>query len=317
MDLGLSQSTVAEARRRLAKLFYKGDESNREFIDKINEVIERFHSTERWVGSLATFRWNVETDKSIYLPYFLDSINAATLDSKPARVQGPRYEFVHDGPGLVEKGSGLPGAMIDAGVFGISTDYPENPSTLTVSTVSALDAGESIRILGYDHNGAWITDAEGTPGEKVTLSSSPVSTVSLFSGVKGIQKGFTRSHVSVAHAGTGTVLANLENWMTNPRYRCYRVTDTSAKTVTALCKRRPVPVQSEEDYIFPGDLSALKLGLFALHYEEESETARRSQYFREAIELLNEQSASYKGGAQEQASFEPWGPGVSGIGSTY
>jgi hypothetical protein len=317
MDLGISQSTVADARKRLAPHFFPGDESNPLFLTRINEVVERFHSIERWVGSLATYRVDVSEDKNIYLPYFLDSINAAIIDQRPARVHGPRYEFMHDGPGLIESGVGIPGAIVDAGLFGISTDFPTTNSTLTISAVSSGDAGKTIRILGYNAAGTWIADADGVPGELVTLSTSPVTTSNTFSGVKGIQKEVTRSPFTVTHTSTSTVLARLENWMTNPRFRCYRVLDLSATTVVALCKRRPVPVYFEEDYIFPGDLAALKLGLFALNYEEQSEPAKMQQYFREAVELLNQNSASYKGGATEAVSFEPWGAGISGIAAMY
>ncbi|HRQ87594.1 MAG TPA: hypothetical protein PLA50_02280, partial [Bacteroidia bacterium] len=61
----------------------------------------------------------------------------------------------------------------------------------------------------------------------------------------------------------------------------------------------------------------LKLGLFAVQYEEASEPAKMQQYFREAVELLNQGAASHKGGAQEQMGFEPWGPGICGVGTTY
>jgi hypothetical protein len=322
MDLGLSPATVAAARTRFAAQFFPGDTANAAFLRYINEVVERLHENERWIGSLATFRVNVATDKNIYLPYFLDSINSAVIDSHPARVNGPRYEFICDGPGKIEKGSGIAGMIVDAGVFGISADFPvtdadvEIPSTLTISAVSAADAGTAIRILGYDQNGAWIKDTDGTPGERVVLATGAVVTTNQFSGVKGIQKPLTRSAFTVTHTVESKVLASLENWMTNPTFRCYRVLDPSAESVIALCKRKPVPVNYEEDYIFPGVLSALKLGFYGIKYEEEGEINRMQQSFREAVELLNQASAAHKGGAQEQISFEPWGPGISGIRST-
>lgn len=316
-DLGLSAATVADARARFASQFFSGDENNPAFLSKINEVVERFHSRERWVGSLATFRIDVSTDKNIYLPYYLDSINAAVLDENPAMMFGERYEFMHNGPGLVTVESGMPGVIVDAGVFGISVDYPALASTITVSAVAAGDVGITIRILGYDDDGKWVRDTTGAPGEEVTLAGTLVTTATSFSAVKAIQKPLTRGPITITHGDSATVLAELENWMTNPRFRCYRVLDISTQDVVALCKRRPIPVHYEEDYIYPGDLSALKLGMYGLQYEEASEPAKMQQYFREAIELLNEGSASYKGGAQEQMSYEPWGPGVSGIDSTH
>jgi hypothetical protein len=322
MDLGLSAATVSAARTRFAAQFFPNDTANPQFLRYINEVVERLHENERWIGSLATFRVNVATDKNIYLPYFLDSINSAVIDKIPARLQGPRYEFICDGPGMVEKGSGIPGVMADAGVFGISTDFPVDtadepiPSTLTISAVSAADAGSKIRILGYNQSGDWIKDVDGTPGESITLATSAVVSANQFSGVKGIQKAVTRSAITVTHTVASKILASLENWMTNPTFRCYRVLDLAAQSVVALCKRKPVPVNYEEDYIFPGVLSALKLGVYGINYEEEGELNRMQQCFREAVELLNQASASHKGGAAEQISFNPWGMDISGIRST-
>lgn len=315
MDLGLSQATVADARARFGTKFCDGDPSGPEFYRKLTEVIERFHSTERWSGALATFRIDVSEDKNIYLPYYLENIHAAAIDNIPSRLHGQRYEFIHDGPGIVPADSGIAGAIIDRGLVGISTDFPSTAGTLTISAVAAGDAGKTIRILGYDQNGVWVKDSSGVPGELVTLAASPVTTTNQFSAIKGIQKGLTRSHLTVSRGST--VLVTLENWMTNPRFRLYQVMDSSAETVIALCKRRPIPVNYDEDYLFPGNLSAIKYGLYALDYEEQSEPDKAAQYFRNALELLNQDSAHYHGGAQEQVSYEPWGPGVTGIWTTY
>lgn len=322
MDLGLTQSTVASARERMASLFYPGQESSPDFVARINEVIERFHNQERWIGSTATFRVDISVNKNLYLPYYLESINSAILDTSPATVQGSRYEFIHDGPGLVKKDSGMAGILIDRGNSGISTDFPADeddvaiPSTLTVSAVVSSDVGKIIRILGYDASGNMITDAYGSPGEEVVLAATPVVTTNTFSGVKGVQKDITTKPVTITHTEESKILVRLEAAMKLPLFRCYRVLDQTASTAIVLCKRRPIPVFHEEDYIFPGDLAALKLGLYALRYEETSNYPFYQQYLREAITLLNDAATSYQGGAEEHVTFAPWGLGVSGINST-
>lgn len=322
MDLGLTQSTVASARERLAAQFYPGQESSPAFVGKVNEVIERFHNQERWIGSLATFRVDISVNKNLYLPYWLDSINSAILDTSPAILQGSRYEFLHDGPGLVQKDSGMMGILIDQGTSGISTDFPLDvndaviPSTLTVSAAVASDVGKTLRILGYDAGGNIITDVYGSPGEEVTLAGTPVVTTNTFSGVKGIQKEITTKPVMVTHTTEAKILVRLEAAMKLPLFRVYRVLDKTAATAIVLCKRRPIPVFHEEDYIFPGDLGAIKLGLYALQYEETTNNPLYQQYMREAISLLNDAATSYQGGVQEHITFAPWGLGVSGISNT-
>jgi hypothetical protein len=322
MDLGLSQTTIASARARLGEKIFPGDANNAAFLTMVNEVIERFHNQERWIASLATFRVDVSEDKTFYLPYFLDSINSAILDERPGIVQGPRYEFVHDGPGLVKKDSGISGVLVDLGLFGIPTTFPMTdedvpiPSTLTFSAVVAADIGKKIRVLGYDTDGNWITDTTGSPGEEVTLAGTAVVTTNTFKGIKGIQKEITTKPVTITHTTESKLLVRLESSMENPLFRGYRVLDPIAKSVLALCKRRPIPVNYEEDYIYPGDLSALKLGMLGILYEEASEPNKMQQYFREALDILNASASSHMGGAQEQTDFNPWGLGVGGVSST-
>jgi len=317
MDVGLTASTVKQARDRFGLLYFPNDVNDPKFFERITEAIERVHGIERWVGGEATFAINVATEKTFCLPYFLESIHAALIDDNPGRVKGARYEFMYNGPGRVPATSGIPGTIVDMGVVGIQVPFPSTASVLQVEAVAGSDIGETIRILGYDENEAWITEADGTPGEEVTLAGTAVLTTNQFSAVKGIQKLVTAGRVVVNHNGTGTELASIEGSHVNPYYRCYRVLDSSATTITALCKRRPVPVRRDEDYIFPGNLPALKMLLQALDFEEASEIDRAQQYFRMAVEILNGESATYKGSAEESLNFEIWGSGISGIGTTY
>jgi hypothetical protein len=319
MDLGLTSLTLKKARSRLASQFTPGDASGPEFRHRVNAVIERFHETDMWVGSHATYRIEVEDDKTFYLPFYLEAILHARIDRRPARTQSSRYEFLYDGVGEVGPDDHMSGTLVDMGVGGISTTFPETPGILQIVGVSSADIGKQIRILGYDANGDRVIRDDGTPGELITLDGDlSVNTTTVFSAVQGIQKENATEvpfagRVSVRHVSSDTVLAVLEPQMDSPLFHGYRVLDTSAKTVTAFCKRRPVEVLHEEEYLFPGNINALRKGLMSLQFEDEGKLAEARAYFADAIMLLNHESSRYRGGNEEHLQVYPWGVGISGI----
>lgn len=313
MDLGLTATTLKIARAKLAKIFYPRDPSDPEFAEKVESVVDRFHSEDGWVGSHATFRVDVSTDKTFFLPFYLDSVLHARFDKAPGRIQSGRYEFIHNGLGEVTATDSVSGTLIDIGMSGIAAEFPATSSTLGVQAASAADYGKGIRILGYDASGNRILDATGEPGEEVTLASGTVVTTNTFSSVQGIQKELTAGRVTVRHTAAAEVLVVLEPWMEAPSFHGYRCVDLSVDTVLVFCKRKPVPVRYDADYIFPGNLNALRLGIHAYNYEEAGQTNDADDYFARAIKLLNDEASRYRGGAEEHIQYQIWGQGMPGI----
>ena len=312
MDLGLTSTTLKTARARLAKAFFPGNETTPEFAEKINFVIERFHAEDGWIGSHATFRVDVTTDKIFFLPFYLDSVIHARFDKRPGQVQSGRYEFIHDGLGEITATDSVAGTLIDLGNSGIPAEFPTSASTLGFQCAAA-DYGKKVRVLGYDANGTRILDATGEPGEEVTLASGTVLTSNVFSAVQGIQKDITAGRVTMRHTVAAETLATLEPWMEAPSFRGYRCVDLTVDAVLVYCKRRPVPVNYESDYIFPGNLNALRLGLHAHTFEEAGQLKEADGYYVRAVAELNTEATRYRGGAQEHLSFAPWGEGIPGI----
>ena len=313
MDLGLTATTLKIARARLAPTFFPGNTTNPLFAAHISDVVERFHGEDGWIGSHATFRVDVSTDKTFFLPFYLDSLLHARLDRSPARIQSGRYEFLHDGLGEVSATDSLAGTLIDIGMSGIPTVFPTTASTLGVQAASSADYGEVVRILGYDASGNRILDATGEPGEAVTLASGTVLTTNTFQSIQGIQKELTAGRVTIRHTSAAETLAVLEPWMEAPSFRGYRCVDLTAEAVIAYCKRKPIPVRYEADYIFPGSINALRFGLHARNFEEAGQLKEADAYLSRAIEDLNHEATRYRGGNEEHIMYEVWGQGIPGI----
>lgn len=312
MDLGLTSTTMKIARDRLASIFYPGNTTSTEFTKKVNFVLDRFHSSDGWIGGYATFRVDVTTDKTFFLPFYLDSVLHARFDKRPGRVQSSRYEFIHDGLGEITSADSIGGTLIDLGFVGIPAEFPATASTIGVQCAAA-DYGKKVRILGYDASGNRILDSTGSPGEEVTLASGTVVTTNTFASIQGIQKELTAGRVTVRHTTAAETLAVLEPWMLAPSFRGYRCVDLTVDAVLVYCKRRAVPVSYEEDYIFPGNINALRLGLHAYNFEEAGQLSEADAFYLRAIEELNQEATRYRGGAQEHLSYAPWGEGISGI----
>lgn len=313
MDYGLSQSTLGAARDRFAEKFFPGDATNPEFATAMSEIIERLHSEGYWVGAKATFSMAISDTGYITLPIHLDSILNARIDESPRLVHSERYNFLYSGPGEMDPTTNCSGLMIDKGVVSTEVEFPSTAGTIKVEATNATDHGKVVRVLGYDEDQALIRDG-ASPGEAFTLAGSPVTSTNTFKGIVGIQKPVTRGAVNIYHVGDeDTLLASVPGSVKYPIYRRYMVTAPESDNVIAYCKRRALPVVNEEDYLIPGNLSALKLAMYALNFEEKSDPERAQYYWGQCLKLLNDEASEHRGGAQEIADVSPWGRGVPGI----
>jgi hypothetical protein len=73
------------------------------------------------------------------------------------------------------------------------------------------------------------------------------------------------------------------------------------------CKRRYVPLDSDDDIVTPDNEGALKLGLMSLSYEDNNDLERAEQYFAKALSILNGEVREARGGAQFVLQQSPHG----------
>ncbi len=304
---GLSAVTLGEARRRLAALFFDADTGTPAFAEAVSDVLERFHFDGTWKGSTGYFEFSVSDSGTITLPLWLEAVLMSQFSDRPRPVMSRHYEFLSHGPGRIDPTTSGLGVLVDAGVVATEHEFPETAGTLTI-TSGVADDGKTVRILGLDPDGREIYGADGLPGELVTLAAPSVSTAETFSAILGIQKERTLGYVQVAHADD-TELANIPPAVTLPVYRRYKVANAAAvgqtRYVKALCSRRALPVSNEEDYIIPGNLSALKMGLYSIRYEDHNDMERSVQYWARSIEFLNKEGDRHRGGAIVLPTVQP------------
>lgn len=314
MDLGISQATLAEARRRYAAKFFPKDITDPKFADMVTEVVERFHTDGFWVGSKSTFTMAISATGHVTLPIFLESIIDARIDETPRPVKTQRYQFLYDGPGEIDVESSTLGVLSDAGRVATEVEFPSTAGQIKLTITNSNDAGKKVRLLGYDASGDEIRGTGSQSGELVTLADPNATSSATFSAIRGIQKPELQGRLIVSHVGVSdTELADIPSFVTTPVYRRYLVPAVDCDNVIAYCKRRALPVRAEEDYILPGNLSALKQGLYGLNFEEKSDPDRAQYYWGLAKSILNDEATEYRGGATEPAPVKIWGEGISKV----
>lgn len=310
MDTSLSRLTLGAARRRLGEMFFPADPTTPAFAEKVEEVLDRLHSEDYWPGSRCTYSFVVSPRQTIILPLFLNAVIAAQVDGVPRQVMSERYEFVVDGPGPIEEGRGYASMLVDAGESSLELDFPAAPGGLTVRALNPADEAVPVRVRGWEPDAAHEIQTSHVPGiELVHGEESDMA----FAAVKGVQKPVTQGSIQIVY-GVDTsdevVLAEIPASVELPVYRRYRTTARVGSRILAYCERRPLPVRREEDYLLPDSLSALKMGLFAVSFEEKSEPKRAEYYWEQARQILTKLSTHHKGGAQDIGGISPWGQGI-------
>lgn len=308
---GLSSNTVGDLRTSLAEEFYPEDANNPGFIPMLNELMERIYVYPGWKGERAWFRLTLNDSKRVILPHFLETINhARPTDCRPVPIFDAPYEFLRNGPGEVDPETSNLGVVIpEDEASAIQNEFPETASQITVTPTVTEDSKE-IRLFGLDASGNIIRDSSGVPGESITMTTGDSTSTNTFSKITGIQKELTKGIVTIA-AGA-TTLSTLETYETRPIYKVYKVAE-AVTTIDALCLRRRVPLNYEEDYVVPGNTGAIRNLLYSMNYESENEVNLADRYWARGMNILNMEAEREQGGAISVAQFEPHGIDVPPI----
>lgn len=97
--------------------------------------------------------------------------------------------------------------------------------------------------------------------------------------------------------------------------RTYKVTGylDPAWTLNALVLYAPKALSCDSDTTRCDSLYALKLACYAIVYEEQNSITDASNYFQQAIGVLENQGQNQRGSARQTMSLHPAGRGIPGI----
>lgn len=293
---------------------------------RINEVCERFFASGRWKGMLV----EVDLDASqgyVTLPRRCEAILGVTVQ-KTSRTPFSRwYSYVPGGPGEISSGNySGPDLVLDAGDnHPVFRDPPYDVFRLRVKvhSTSDRDTGNYVVLRGTDTDGNPVYTSDGNEGLLLNLTASINTTSQYFSTITGVLKPVTNGYITlwaVNASDQETQIGEYEPSETNigyHRYTVMRADNSETPTVRALCKRKFLPVVSENDEIIPGNMGALKLGLISLKYEDTNDLERATEYFQKALSLLNSELKERRGSQINTMRFSPHGFGLGRIRHHY
>lgn len=315
--------TLADARLVISKVLSMASTDSR-VVDYINEAQERLLYKGKWVDTFA--RYKVTTDDGmITWPRQLETIETVAVGNVPGMVRNGWFEFLESGPGLVDSTSSIGRQLIDRAESVTFSDIKGTDKRLRVYSTVSGDVGEKLLFQGYDENGKWIRTQVGgvyIDGEYITLVSSYVDSINLFSSVVGVQKPQTEGNVTVYEYDTTKttqrMIAEYEPLEVSPTYRRSMIPGISKDTdVTVVGKLRYLPAKNDIDWLFITHLPALKMMVTAIRKEENNIYDEAQFAEGKAIQMLNEQLMHHHGdGATvvlKMASPSIWGGGVDNI----
>jgi hypothetical protein len=113
----------------------------------------------------------------------------------------------------------------------------------------------------------------------------------------------------------GIVTSYLED-DTRVSRRKYKVADAvSGSTADCLLQWAHTALVHYGDYTLCPSARALKLAMLAVGYEEVDDADRAKTYWADAFAALNEQESTQRGGVRGSATIQPFGDGISPVGS--
>lgn len=300
-----SRITVADARAQLERFAA----SSTSFISDLNFVQESFIDflTHNSFVEQVDFG-NGTTTGYITLPRQFISCMGVSGDRVPVQTYSQFHQYQELGIGfqLADKIT-VPGIFDMGDGFCTQGDIPQNSyGELRFVISDPSDASKPIRVFGLDENGTEIFDPNGASGIPLLTASPSVTTTQLFSKVTDLQFPQFKGYVSLfwMNSGVPVQLGYYAPGETRPRYRRYATGIVSPEiTVRMLCRRRFIPVVNETDWVVPGNMRALKLGLQALTQENGSRMDLAAAFQANANILLQNNMKSYRGSATVRFPF--------------
>lgn len=250
----------------------------------------------------------------LVLPGDLDSILNLAVDKAHYELRAPWFEMDAWGPGPQDSAANSPGFnCIDRGEVCSYREIPNEVGKVYKLRVyvEADESDSSIVLQGFDADGKWIrSEVEGgtIDGEQLTLPSGSsaffVETHHTYSYLEAVIKGRTKRFVYV-FAWDGEVETQIAQYApqeTNPSYRRYFIQgmnqdDDIPSTVIARCRRRFVPVVSDNDPLVISNLPALKLAVRAVSLRDQNQYDLARDLMQEANILLLRETKAYRGNA--------------------
>jgi len=273
------------------------------FLQMMNEVQERYINSGKWKGTVVTVRFD-SSPGFVTLPYNYSGVLAMTYDRYPVPVFTQFHQYVEEGPGKVNEALHWPGILIDLGDGFVTQANIPSAGVLRIYS-SAADNGKIVRVYG-NLNGDTVYDSDGNEGEQVTLAAPFVATTNQFTEMTGFVKVLTKARLYVRSwdGTTATLVATYQPNETVPVYRRYQ-TGVAEREIRMICQKRFIPTVAETDFVYPGNISALRAGIQSRLFEDATDPDAADASFTRGLNFLNDESKSSRAGGRATLNNNP------------
>lgn len=302
-----------------------------DFAGRLNQVIDRLSNMGMWKGLLKASLYGFGTNGRgfITLERGDESIVGVDVGNAPRMVRSQFYEYSPSGFGFLPENRHGCGGLIDMGDGYVTQADISAAATLRLKLEDPADAGKTVRLFGKDQDGEEIFSATGHKGITLTTASPSSTTTQVFTEITGIQFEFMNGYSTLWQVidGVETQIGVYAPGETRPCYRRYKTGIIGDQTcIRVFCRRRFVPLVAPTDWVIPGNIGALKMGLQALTHEDAGRLEEAEGLWGKASQLLDQELATLRGSAQTTIRISmdsspwnsyfgsSWGFGWNGVG---
>jgi len=311
--------TFGQAKTRLKAYVDDGSCSSTVISRRINEALERLNDMHSWEHIRRIVRFSIHNGV-FALPYNVESVISASINTEPAMIFSRAYQFMPGGPGdldaklsngtftdIVDMGDGWPTMFDIPHTYQDTEDVTVATDGLKIAAFSSTpQPNATFTVRGFDHHGNEIRNG-GLSGESLTINTwkggqegeleghwdmDIVPSTSGFAEVSRVIIEDTTDYISLYAVDT---LRNLFFFLgkyhpnqTVPQFRRYRINRSGylCNNILALVRMRYVPLISDEDVLPYDSLQPVKLMLMALTEENSKNMQGALNYESKAMQLL-------------------------------
>lgn len=273
-----------------------------DFVGKLNQVTDRLSNSGMWRGILRASLYGIGTNGRgfITLERGDESIVGVDIGGAARMVRSQFYEYNPSGFGFIPEDRHGCGGLIDMGDGFVTQADISGIATLRLKLEDPADAGKTVRFYGKDQDGEEIFSTTGHKGITLTTASPSSDTTQQFTEITGIQFEFMQGYSTLWQVvdGVETQLGIYAPGETRPCYRRYKTGIIGDQTcIRVFCRRRFVPLVAPTDWVIPGNIGALKMGLMALIQEDAGRLEEAEGLWGKASQLLDQELATLRGSA--------------------
>lgn len=280
---------------------------DQQFLPILNLVLPRLYAMGYWKD--LCYELEITTSNGYFsLPMEAESIMSATVDQTPKNLWAQWHDY---------KVGGIPNSYSAYPIFGIVDDgYGPSKEVLPNDTNHTVSLKPISPNTTLPNDGSVYVSYErenGVNGNYVFQISNAASMTMVDTDVRKIleirYEGVPVSVVLEATDGTNTYTLAEGRGDFVARYRRFRTSSPSngdTQKVFLLLKRAFLPLMSESDVVYLGNINAIKCAILATTAEDNADIERSGYHWQVCRQLLEEEKDANRGAARQVFTIDPY-----------